>query len=297
LRRPSTASSARLVDGSWTTCARVADGEQPDGTRFPTWNPVLFQPRSGPLLLFYKVGPDPQRWWGELKTSADGGATWSSARRLPAGCLGPVKNKPVQLDDGTLLAPSSTESPTTPSQWAVHFERSDDGGATWRATLAVNDGTAIQAIQPSILRLGGARLLAIGRTRQDRLFEVRSDDGGKTWGPMTLGELPNNNSGTDAVTLADGRHLLVYNHTTRTAGQWGGKRTPLNVALSTDGSLWQPTLVLESEPGEFSYPAVIQTDDGLVHVTYTFNRQRVKHVVIDPRALGAAPAVSRPVRG
>jgi predicted neuraminidase len=84
------------------------------------------------------------------------------------------------------------------------------------------------------------------------------------------------------VTLADGRQLIVYNHTPK-------GRTPLNVALSSDGKLWAAGLVLESEPGEYSYPAVIQAPDGLVHVTYTWKRQRIMHVVIDPKRLQAVP--------
>jgi predicted neuraminidase len=282
---------SRFVDGRWTSSREVATGVQPDGTRHPTWNPVLFQPREGPLLLFFKVGPSPQTWWGELQTSADGGATWTAARRLPDGILGPIKNKPVQLADGAILAASSTESPEEPSRWSVHFERSDDLGATWRKIGPVNDGVEIQAIQPSILSLGGDRLLAIGRSRQDRVFEVRSDDGGETWGEMTLGALPNNNSGTDAVTLADGRHLLVYNHVGGTPGKWGGRRTPLNLAVSPDGRTWQAAVVLEDAPGEYSYPAIIQASDGLVHVTYTWNRRKVRHVVIDPARLAAVPMV------
>ena len=102
---------------------------------------------------------------------------------------------------------------------------------------------------------------------------------------MTLLELPNPNSGIDAVTLADGRQLLVYNHTTEGRGV-------LNVAVSEDGEHWQAALVLEDEPGaEFSYPAVIQTSDGLVHVTYTWKRRRIRHVVIDPRKLTLRPIV------
>jgi predicted neuraminidase len=265
---------SRQEEGRWTAPVQVADGKQADGKQQPCWNPVLFRPKDGPLLLFYKVGPDPGAWWGLLRTSDDGGKTWSDAHRLPDGILGPIKNKPVQLPGGDLLCPSSTED----RGWRVHFERSADGGKTWTATAPLNDGKELAAIQPSILVHPDGRLQAMGRTKQKKLFEVRSEDGGKTWGRMSLTALPNPNSGIDAVTLADGRHLLVYNHTTR-------GRTPLNVAVSDDGKAWRAAAVLESEPGEYSYPAVIQAADGLVHVTYTWKRERIKHVVLDPKKL------------
>jgi predicted neuraminidase len=271
---------SRQEKGRWTAPAEVADGKQPDGKQQPCWNPVLFRPKDGPLLLFYKVGPSPSRWWGMVRTSDDDGKTWSAARRLPAGILGPIKNKPVQLAGGDILCPSSTEH----DGWRVHFERSADGGKTWTATPPLNDGKEPSAIQPSILIHKGGKLQAVGRTRQGKVFEVWSEDGGKTWGKMSLTALPNPNSGIDAVTLADGRHLLVYNHTTR-------GRSPLNVAVSDDGKTWQAVAVLESEPGEYSYPAVIQSADGLVHVTYTWKRRRIKHVVLDPRKL-----VPRPIK-
>ncbi len=266
--------TARHVDGKWTAPVEVADGVQSDGKRHPCWNPVLFQPKEGPLLLFYKVGPNPSQWWGMLRTSADDGKTWSAANPLPAGILGPIKNKPVQLPNGDLLSPTSTED----QGWRVHFERSSDGGKTWTATPAVNDGKEIGAIQPSILFHKDGKLEAVGRTQQGRVFQIWSEDQGRTWGKMTLLDLPNPNSGIDATTLADGRFLLVYNHTPK-------GRSPLNVAVSSDGKKWEPTLVLESEPGEYSYPAVIQARDGLVHITYTWKRQRVKHVVVDPAKL------------
>jgi predicted neuraminidase len=167
----------------------------------------------------------------------------------------------------------------------VYFERSRDFGETWERTSPVNDGIAIQSIQPSILFIGSDKLLAIGRSRQDRIFQVSSDDGGKSWGGMTLGTLPNNNSGTDAVTLKDGTQLIVYNHVGGSRDEWGGKRTPLNVATSHDGKNWNAALVLENDPSEYSYPAVIQTRDGLVHVTYTWKRQRIRHCIIDPTHL------------
>jgi predicted neuraminidase len=266
---------SRHESGRWTTPVEVANGVESPTLRHPTWNPVLFQPRTGPLHLFYKVGPSPSTWWGMVMTSVDGGRSWSAARRLPDGVLGPIKNKPVELASGVWLSGSSTEH----DGWRVHFERSTDNGRTWTVTPPQNDGKAIGAIQPSILVYPDGRLLALGRTRQGRVFETTSADDGRTWTPLALTDLPNSSTGTDAVTLADGRFLLVYNHTPK-------GRSPLNVAVSADGRTWQAAHVLEDEPGrEFSYPAVIQTRDGLVHITYTWLRQRIRHVVIDPRAL------------
>jgi predicted neuraminidase len=218
-----------------------------------------------------------------VRTSRDNGLTWSDARRLPDGILGPIKNKIVRLADGTLVAPSSTESPERPSVWRIHFERSIDGGRTWTVVrpAVATDANAIDAIQPSILSHPSGRLQAVGRTRSGRIFETWSDDGARTWSALKLTALPNPNSGIDAVTLRDGRHVIVYNHTAT-------GRSPLNVAVSRDGSRWDAALVLEHEPGEYSYPAVVQTADGLVHVTYTWRRQRVKHVVIDPAKLTPA---------
>jgi predicted neuraminidase len=275
---------SRRVGGKWTVPIEVATGAQPDGTRLATWNPVLFEVRSGTLAIFYKVGPNPREWWGMVRTSADGGRTWSDARRLPDGILGPIKNKPVRLADGTIIAPSSTETPESPSRWRVHFERSRDAGATWSVSRpeASTGGAPIDAIQPSILIHAGGRLQALGRTRSGRVFETWSEDGGQTWTPLTLTELPNPSAGTDAVTLKDGRHLLVYNHTPK-------GRTPLQVALTRDGKTWETVHVLESEPGEYSYPAIIQTADGLVHITYTWKRERIKYVVLDPAKLTTRP--------
>lgn len=230
-------------------------------------------------MLFYKVGPSPSTWWGELKTSSDGGKTWSAAQKLPVGIFGPIKNKPVQLPNGDILCPTSNETDEKPSKWAIYFERTSDLGKTWKRTELLHDGLTVSAIQPSILFLGGDKLEAVGRTRQGKVFRITSDDAGQTWGQIALTDLPNPNSGTDAVTLKDGRHLLVYNHTPK-------GRSPLNLALSDDGVNWKGVLVLEDEPKkEFSYPAIIQSSDGLVHITYTWKRQKVKHVVIDPGKL------------
>jgi predicted neuraminidase len=268
---------SRHVNGAWTTPVEIASGLLPDGRRYACWNPVLFAAADATLMLYYKIGANPREWWGMVRVSRDNGRTWDAPRRLPDGVVGPAKNKLVQLADGTLLAPSSTESPTTPSRWRVHFERSTDAGQTWTSVVPSppGEGPDIDAIQPSLLVHRDGRLQALGRTRSQRVFETWSSDGGRSWTPLALTALPNPDSSIDAITLQDGRYLLVYNHATTA-------RSPLNIAISTDGKSWAAALVIESGPGEYSYPAVIQTADGRVHVTYSWHRRLIKHVVFEP---------------
>src|SRR5438876_10903657 len=77
--------SARHDRKTWSPPRKVVDGIQEDGRRYQCWNPVLFQPSTGPLLLFYKVGPNPEGWWGMFVSSTDQGQTWSKPVRLPEG--------------------------------------------------------------------------------------------------------------------------------------------------------------------------------------------------------------------
>lgn len=257
----------------WSAVEEVANGVKSATLRYPCWNPVLFQPKEGPLLLFYKVGPSPSTWWGMLITSDDEGKTWSKPERLPEGILGPIKNKPIELASGALLCPTSSEH----DAWRVHMEWTPDNGKTWHSSGPLHQGTKFGAIQPTILEHGD-QLQILCRSREGSLVESWSADEGRSWTPLEATMLPNPNAGADGVTLRNGQHLLVYNHTKR-------GRQLLNVAVSKDGKAWKAALVLEDQPGEYSYPAVIQADDGLIHITYTWKRQRVKHVVVDPEKL------------
>lgn len=284
---------AHLVDGKWSWPVEVASGYVSDSLRYPCWNPVLFQPKGGPLMLFYKVGPSPQKWWGMVMTSSDDGRSWSVPRKLGddprvGHLLGPVKNKPVQLSDGTIINPTSMERPGTANgiNWQVYFEISKDLGKTWQVVGPINDGEEFDAIQPSVLTYPDEKLQVVCRTAQDVLVQSWSTDQGKTWSKMTALPLPNPNSGTDAVTLKDGRQLLVYNHTTKKGKEPKG-RNMLNVAISNNGTDWRPVLTLENEPIKdgYAYPAVIQSSDGLVQITYTYNRRSIKHVIVDPHKL------------
>jgi predicted neuraminidase len=273
---------SRNEDNKWTQPAEVANSIINDTLRYPTWNPVLYQIPGGELMLFYKVGPSPSEWWGMMMKSADYGKTWDKPHKLPEGYIGPVKNKPVLLEDGNLLCASSTEG----DGWKVHFELTPDFGITWSKTGPINDDNVFNAIQPCILKHQGGELQILCRTRNAVLATSWSADNGQSWSLLQASGLPNNNSGIDAVTLKDGRHLLVYNHVKTPVNAKKGYRTPLNAALSPDGKRWYACLVLEdSEVSQYSYPSVIQSSDGMVHVVYTWRRERIKYVKIDPDKL------------
>jgi predicted neuraminidase len=150
--------------------------------------------------------------------------------------------------------------------------------SAWQKTPGLNLPNEFGAIQPTILVHSPSSLQILCRSQQGLLTESWSTDGGRTWSRMTATALPNPSAGIDAVRLKDGRFLLVYNPT-KTG------RAKLEIALSADGKSWGAGVVLEDSPGEYSYPAMIQTSDGLVHVTYTWKRERIKHVVVDPARL------------
>jgi predicted neuraminidase len=266
----------RSESGKWSSPAEVANGIQGEGKRLPCWNPVLYQVKDSYLILFYKVGPSPSEWWGMMKRSKDNGKTWGEATRLPDGFMGPVKNKPVLLSDGTLLCPSSTEK----GGWNVQMERTDTSCSKWEKSSPAKSERKFAAIQPSVLFHPGGKLQILCRTKEGVIAESWSADNGKTWSGLEATSIPNPNSGIDAVTLKDGRQLLVYNPTTTGENGRGGPRTPLSFALSENGKEWKEILKLETEPGEYSYPAVIQTSDGMIHITYTWKRKLIKHVVL-----------------
>jgi predicted neuraminidase len=262
--------SARFDGKAWTTPEMVA--QEPG---YPCWNPVLFRSAAKTLFLFYKAGPSPMSWSGFVRRSADGGKSWGQAEQLPAGLLGPIKNKPIQLKGGAILAGTSVESHRA---WAGWVEKSTDDGKTWRrfGPIAV-PGRPYGLIQPTLFETRDKMVVALCRSRGiGFICRSESADGGETWAPARPTTIPNPNSGIDAVRTADGIVFLVYNHA-KTA------RHPLNLARSSDeGKSWTMTATLEQQPGEYSYPAIIQAQNGRLHITYTWNRTHIKHVVMEP---------------
>ena len=267
---------------AWQSPLMAADGIV-SGEKKACWNPVLFEMPDGELWLFYKVGVSVADWTGWLAKSRDGGRTWSKGEPLPDGFLGPIKNKPILLGD-RLVCGSSTEG----NGWRFHVEIYDLKTREWHyvgpieSTVATktddNSMHPIDCIQPSFLQLSDGRLQVLMRTHNARLATSYSSDGGETWTPVTLSEVENNQSGTDAVTLRDGSHALIYNNFETLPLTKKGPRNPLSVALSPDGQHWHHYVTLESSPtGEFSYPAIIQGRDGTLHCVYTWRRERIAY--------------------
>jgi alpha-L-fucosidase len=253
--------------GKWSAPRKVADGIVNDTLQYPCWNPVLYKKANGNIVLFYKIGPNPREWWGMYKISSDNGKSWSNPVKLPDGILGPIKNKPIGLDDGTILCPTSFE---TSEKWNVYLETTDQDFKNWNKTAI--DNRQFNAIQPTILIHKNNHLQMLCRTRERVIATTRSFDSGKSWTPLQPTSLPNNNSGIDAVTCANGAHLIVYNPITE-------GRNKLALAYSPDGETWTKIFDLESESeGEFSYPAIIQSVDGTIHITYTYNRKKIRYV-------------------
>ncbi len=259
----------------WSKPVQIADGKHTDGIQYATWNPVLFQARDGKLYLHYKVGKNPREWWAMYKVSNDEGKSWSTATKLHDDFLGPIKNKPIQLDDGSILYGSSVET-VNGNHWSIHMEMSDANAGSWKKILIEAD--TFQAIQPTIIKHSNGSLQTLSRSKHDVLVQSWSTDNGRSWSTITPTNVPNPNSGVDAATLSNNMHLLVYNPTPAGNNWWEG-RAVLRLASSKDGINWKDLYTFEQhDKGEYSYPAIVVGKDGAVHVTYTFNRTKIKYV-------------------
>lgn len=269
---------SRFVAGAWLPPVRAAKVNET-----AHWNPVLFAPGDGKVHLFFKVGPEIPFWQTYWMTSTDNGATWSPPAELVpgdnSGGRGPVRCKPIVLADGAWLAGASSEQ----GPWLPFADRSEDGGKTWTRSenfdLEKNKLPGKGAIQPSLWERSPGNVRAFMRSRGGKIWAADSADGGRTWGAVFETELPNNNSGVDFVAAPGFGNWMVYNPNSQ---NWGA-RSPISLAKTEDGDHWARFADLEHEPGkEFSYPAMIQTKDGGIAISYTWKRERVRVWQIAP---------------
>ncbi|MBI1318035.1 MAG: neuraminidase (sialidase) [Candidatus Hydrogenedens sp.] len=266
---------ARQQEGKWSEPFRIAKINET-----AHWNPVLFRDAEDEIHLFFKIGPEIPFWQTYWMSSEDNGQTWSEPVELvpgDQGGRGPVRSAPIVLSDGSWLAPASTEY----QGWFPFADRSTDHGETWdRSENFTCDKDALggtNAIQPTLWESEKGHVHALLRTQYGYIWKTESKDYGKTWAPVEKTELPNNNSGIEALRLPDGRVLLCYNPV---GGNWGD-RTPLDLAISSDdGETWKTVAHVEDDAdkdSEFSYPSMKMSVDGKsVLLTYTWQRDKVR---------------------
>lgn len=262
---------SRRDSKGWSEPQRITVDEN-----IPHWNPVLYKKQDGTVVLFFKVGKEIADWQTYYVTSGDCGKTWNEPKQLvegdTSGGRGPVKNKAIRLKSGRIIAPSSTEQN---KDWRCFVDISDNDMKTWEKTDFVERpkryGKTVGMIQPTLWESEPDNVHMLVRTNRRYIYRSDSADGGKTWCPAYKTGLFNNNSGIDIAKTHDGRLFLVSNPVKE---NWG-ERTPLTVVCSADnGNSWDLGVVLESMPGEYSYPAIIADGNELL-VTYTWNRKKI----------------------
>lgn len=287
---------ARWQQGKWGAAYKVASEASA-----PLWNPVLFKDREDVLWLFYKAGPNVPSWSGMYLRSVDGGDTWSEPAMLPAGILGPAKNKPITLSNGSILCGASVEAWCNWVAWAEIREVGRDDWTRYGPILPPDFGRSATAgivsatwdaekgelllpqhfagvIQPTVWEYapGQVRMLLRSTLHIGAICVADSSDFGRTWTAARPTTLPNGNSGLDAVRMRDGRIALICNPTL--AG-----RSPLSLLISQDnGETWPHRIDLERGESEYSYPSIIQGSDGLLHVIYTWRREQIRHAIVTP---------------
>jgi predicted neuraminidase len=309
-----------VKNGKWSEPVVIANSQEIDGITEAAemtacWDPVLFKIPNGNMLLFYKLGKKPTDWTGYVKTSIDGGQTWASIKRLPPGILGPAKNKPICIpgtgQSYSLVCGSSSESWNR--AWGCWFDILNVNGdqEQWLGVGPVYvEPTKLKEpegiIQPTFFWDKDKNLRMLCRTKNiGKLCTAVSKDNGKTWSKVEKTVLNSNNSSVETINLQDGRVLLAYSDINEKDVP-EKNRYKLDLAISSDGGdTWKNVFELdnslkdetlkddkgnplkpeEKRKKQISYPSVIQASDGRVHIVYTYNREKLKHVILDPNLL------------
>lgn len=232
-----------------------------------TGNPVLWYDGEKLNLYFVILYGD---WWTEAKlihtSSTDGGQTWSQQKLLWDELGMMLRTPPLRLTTGEILLPIYDER-----RWVSMILRSEDGGQTWKK---FGDATARGiTIQPTLVELEDGRILSYSRSSRGRIYVSWSYNKGLSWTASQPLSLVNNNTGIDMIRTSEGL-LLVHNDT-----ETGRHR--IVVSHSADeGKNWSLIATLEDSEGEFSYPTMIQSQSGKVHIVYTSQRQTIIHTEI-----------------
>lgn len=241
-------------------------------------NPVLWHDGHGTLHLWF-VSVSYGGWAGSAlnhTTSVDGGLTWRKVQRLVTSPFWNIStlghSPPLPLADGGLALPIYHEFIAKRPEWLrldSHGQPVDKGRIP----------AAQRSLQPTVVSDGQQALMLLrDSSAAHRIRTARSEDGGRHWSPAQATALPNPDAGIALLKLADGSLLLAYN-------PQESNRTRLALSLSVDGGQsWSEPHLIEHGSGqdEFSYPALLQDDQGRIHLAYTWKREKIAHVSFHP---------------
>jgi predicted neuraminidase len=241
----------------------------------PPGNAVLFTTADGRIWLVWgrMEGKQPMlrgTGWDAcslfFRTSEDSGITWTGDQPFFHDTLGWLpRNLTIKLADGTLVLPLSDERNGHGVDLSF-FLATKDNGVTWTRSAIMRGGE-----QPTIIQRSDGSLLAYLRVRPN-IVAAESRDEGSTWTTPAPTQWKNPDAGISMTRLRNGHLLLVFN-------DQDDSRSPLHIARSTDeGRSWSKPLILETNPGEYSYPSIFEAPDGTIHLIYTFRRYSIKHV-------------------
>lgn len=204
-----------------------------------------------------------------------------ASRDASKRCIGwMTRIKPLLLANNRIVLPLYSDGFNL-SLMAI----SDDDGASWRPSLPI---VGRGPIQPALVRKKNGNLVAYMRDSGDAPTRVQvseSTDQGESWTATTKTDIPNTAS-VEALVLKDGRWAFLGNDV-------DDGRYRLSLYLSNDeGKTWTSKSRIEDHPStqeRYSYPSLIQTADGLLHMTYSHHpdeqHKSIKYVVVDPHKL------------
>ncbi len=265
--------SRKKGEGAFSTpVAAVRPGE---GPKF-VGNPSLLLDDEGVLWLFYEavtIGGHSGAYI-DYKTSHDGGKSWSRRDRLAGGWLSfghLPRNKALRISQNRFLLPVYREF-TSNYGYVVDLVLKD-GKIQSQKNLVIPGS---DHIQPSLVRLSPTKVGAYLRAKKaKRILFSTLDLMTMKFSPVVATSLPNPDASVDAISDGQGRVILAYNDS-----ETG--RTPLSLAISENGFTFTKLRDFRSEAGSFGYPTLLRTSDGLIHLTYSYNRDSIAHEVFKP---------------
>jgi len=254
-------------------------------------NAVIWQAPDGLAWLFYvcRFGDTWSNSRIKAKISRDDAHTWSDSFMVAMEEGMMVRSRPLVLNNGDYLLPiyheTGHDTEVVGADSTSLFLRFDVKTKKWSETNRIRSPRG--NIQPSVAQITDDYLVAYcrrcgGYGPGTEGFVVRSEsrDGGRTWSEGRDTQFPNPNAAVDFIKLQNGHLLLVFNDS-------GVNRTPLTVAISTDGDKTYPyRRNVAVGDHDYGYPYVIQAKDGKIHLVYTSDaRSVINHAVFDESAI------------